>query len=105
MSYWADPKPVRRIRAVAVGEMAREAVALLDEGGITALTIRALAGRLRVAPPSLHSRIESVDDLLDLALDHALERDAQAWTANDDGPTRSCSPTTSICKATHGHHL
>src|SRR5699024_8283238 len=101
MSYWADPKPVRRIGTFAGGKMARDAVALLDEGGITALTIRALAGRLRVAPPRLHSRIESVDDLLDLALDRALERDAQVWTANDEGPTRSCSPITTISEATH----
>jgi AcrR family transcriptional regulator len=75
MSYWDDPKPVRRSRAVDVDELARESAALLDEGGIAALTVRALAARLGVAPPSLYSRIQSVDDLLDLALDRVLGDD------------------------------
>lgn len=84
MSYWDNPKPVHRIRAVAVDELARESAALLDEGGIPALTVRSLAGRLGVAPPSLYSRIQSVDDLLDLALDRALDSDIHVWAAADD---------------------
>lgn len=86
MSYWENPKPVQRTRAVAVDDLARETVALLDGGGIPALTIRSLAGRLGVAPPSLYSRITTVDDLLDLALDRALDHDAQVWIASDAGP-------------------
>lgn len=38
--------------------------------------MRAVARRLGVAPASLYSRVESVDDLYDLALDHALGADA-----------------------------
>lgn len=45
---------------------------LLDEGGLRALTIRAVARRMDVAPSSLYSRVTTVDDLFDLALDHAL---------------------------------
>ncbi|MDT0201739.1 TetR/AcrR family transcriptional regulator C-terminal domain-containing protein [Nocardioides sp. AE5] len=85
MSYWSDPKPVRRTRAVTVDDVAREAVVLLDEGGIPAVTIRSLAGRVGVAAPSLYSRIRSVDDILDLGLDHALDGDRQVWRAAETG--------------------
>lgn len=81
MSYWENPKPVHRARAVAIDDLAQEAVTLLDEGGVPAVTIRALAGRIGVAPPSLYSRIRSVDDILDLALNHALDDDTQVWQA------------------------
>lgn len=75
MSYWEHRKPVQRARAVDVREVARAAVALLDAGGLRALTVRAVAGQLDVAPASLYSRIESGDDLFDLALDAALGED------------------------------
>lgn len=75
MSYWEHSKPVRRARAVDVHSIARASAGLLDAGGARALTVRAVAGRLGVAPASLYSRIESVDDLFDLALDHALGAD------------------------------
>ncbi|MBB4663111.1 TetR/AcrR family transcriptional regulator C-terminal domain-containing protein [Conexibacter arvalis] len=77
MSYWERRKPVLRARAVDVGEVASAAVALLDEGGLRALTLRAVAGRLGVAPASLYSRLSSVDDLFDLALDDALGGDPE----------------------------
>ncbi|WP_223881278.1 TetR/AcrR family transcriptional regulator [Nesterenkonia ebinurensis] len=75
VSFWEHQKPVHRNRAVAIDAIARESVALLDTGGLRALTIRAVASRLDVAAPSLYSRISSVDDLFDLALDHALGQD------------------------------
>ena len=49
---------------------------LLDEGGLRALTLRSVAQQVGVAPASLYSRVESVDDLFDLALDTALADDA-----------------------------
>lgn len=76
MSYWHHARPVRRTRAVDVEAIARESAGLLDEGGTGALTLRAVAGRLGVAPASLYSRVVSADDLLDLALDHTLAGDA-----------------------------
>ncbi|MFF1946299.1 TetR/AcrR family transcriptional regulator [Rhodococcus qingshengii] len=72
MSYWSHPKPVRRTRAVDVGAIAQAAVKLLGEGGLRSLTVRAVAAHIGVAPPSLYSRVQSVEDLFDLALDHAL---------------------------------
>lgn len=81
MSYWERRKPVRRARAVDVRDVARTAVELLDEGGLRALTVRAVAFRLEVAPASLYSRVTSVDDLYDLALDDALGRDTQLQEA------------------------
>ena len=75
MSYWEHRKPVRRLRAVDIGEVARASVRLLDEGGLRALTLRSVAQQVGVAPASLYSRVESVDDLFDLALDTALADD------------------------------
>ncbi|WP_420733953.1 TetR/AcrR family transcriptional regulator [Brevibacterium luteolum] len=89
MSYWNNPKPVRRARAIALDHLSHEAVALLDEGGVPALTIRSLAGRIGVAPPSLYSRIRSVDDILDLAVDHALGQDRHVWQSTDELCPRS----------------
>lgn len=81
MSYWSHRKPVQRTRAVDVGDIARAAADLLDDGGIRALTMRAVAARIGVAPPSLYSRVRSVDDLFDLALDHALGHDRDVTRA------------------------
>lgn len=75
MSYWSHRKPVRRNRAVDVTSVAQAAADLLDEGGLRALTVRAVAARIGAAPPSLYSRVQSVDDLFDLALDLTLGRD------------------------------
>lgn len=84
MSYWEHRKPVRRSRAVEVRDIARVAVELLDGGGLRALTLRAVATRLDVAPASLYSRVVSVDDLFDLALDDALGQDAELQRALQD---------------------
>lgn len=81
MSYWEHRKPVQRSRAVDVKEVARAAVTLLDNGGLRALTVRAVAGQLGVAPASLYSRVQSVDDLFDLALDEALGGDSEMEAA------------------------
>lgn len=81
MSYWDHRKPVRRARAVDIEAIARESVELLDAGGLRALTIRAVATRLDVAPASLYSRLKSADDLFDLALDQALNDDEEVQRA------------------------
>ena len=70
MSYWEHRKPVQRHRAVNIAEVARASGRLLDEGGLKALTMRAVAQQVGVAPASLYSRVESVDDLFDLSLIH-----------------------------------
>lgn len=84
MNYWEHRKPVQRARAVDLDEVAQTAVALLNNGGLRALTVRATASHLGVAPASLYSRIESVDDLFDLALDWALGRDLEVQRAIDN---------------------
>ncbi|TLP70690.1 TetR/AcrR family transcriptional regulator C-terminal domain-containing protein [Nesterenkonia sphaerica] len=84
MSYWEHRKPVRRSRAVDVDQVAEEAACVLDEGGIRALTIRAVAQRLEVAASSLYSRVSSLDDLYDLALDRALSTDGGVQDAMND---------------------
>ncbi|OFT98252.1 TetR family transcriptional regulator [Brevibacterium sp. HMSC22B09] len=56
-------------------EVARVSAKLLDEGGLRALTLRSVAQKVGVAPASLYSRVDSVDDLFDLALDAALADD------------------------------
>ncbi|MBB3049833.1 AcrR family transcriptional regulator [Prauserella isguenensis] len=76
MSYWDHRRPVRRARSVDEESIARDCVDLLDEGGLQALTIRAAARRLGIAAPSLYTRVDSVSDLADLALDAALGDDA-----------------------------
>ncbi|WP_256173018.1 TetR family transcriptional regulator [Brevibacterium sp. HMSC22B09] len=75
MSYWEHRKPVQRLRAVDIMEVARVSAKLLDEGGLRALTLRSVAQKVGVAPASLYSRVDSVDDLFDLALDAALADD------------------------------
>lgn len=84
MSYWEHRKPVKRARAVDVAQAAHAAAQLLDEGGLRALTVRAVAQRLDVAPASLYSRLSSSDDLYDLALDHALGHDVELQTARSE---------------------
>lgn len=87
MSYWDHAKPVQRTRAVHVEQIAKEACQLLDRDGFDAFTLRAVANRLCVAPASLYSRIRSLDDILDIALDYALSVDdgLQKAMANDAG--------------------
>jgi TetR/AcrR family transcriptional regulator, tetracycline repressor protein len=46
--------------------------AALGEGGVEALSMRRLAGRLGVAPNALYSHVTSRDDLIDALLDDAL---------------------------------
>lgn len=84
MSYWENARPIQRSRAVDTAAVARASAELLDTGGLRALTVRAVAAQLGVAPASLYSRISAVSDLYDLALDATLGGDAQYAAALDD---------------------
>jgi len=75
MNFWQHRRPVRRSRLVDVASIGEHAVPLLDEGGLAALTVRGLAQRMGVAPASLYSRVTSVEDIFDIALDTALGSD------------------------------
>lgn len=72
-----------------VDTLAEHAVALCDRGGLRALSIRAAASSLGVAPASLYSRVDSVDDLFDLALDRVLGSDPSMAEAIEDGDLRA----------------
>lgn len=93
MSYWTTRRPVRRQRAVDVSALARAAVHLLDRGGLESLTARAVARELEVAPASLYSRVGTVEDILDLALDTALADDPSMQEAITPGEEPSPAGT------------
>lgn len=87
MGYWERPSVPRRARAVSVEGLAAVTADLLDDGGINRVTARAVAARLGTAPASIYSRISTVDDLLDLALDHTLAADPSMTKAlQSDSP-------------------
>lgn len=64
-----------------------EAVGLLDEAGESALTFRALAGRLGGGVASIYWYVQNKDELLDRAADHVMGTvlaDTDAFVARDD---------------------
>jgi AcrR family transcriptional regulator len=63
---------VRRTAPLTTEEMVTVARGLIDEGGIEACSMRALAGRLGVQPPALYRRVRDKDELLSLVLADAL---------------------------------
>ncbi|WP_258566602.1 TetR/AcrR family transcriptional regulator [Leucobacter luti] len=75
MSYWEHERPVHRTRAISTANLAAATAKLLDFGGTGAVTVRAVARELGVAPASLYSRITAADDLFDIALDATLGED------------------------------
>lgn len=61
--------------------IARVALALIDEAGAHALTLRAVATRMGVKPQSLYNHVQSKDDLLDAvteAMDEGIDVSALA---------------------------
>lgn len=69
-AIWFRERPPTRVRGSLDRDgIARAAVALLDDGGPAALTLRALAQRLGVHVTSLYWHVSTRDDLLDLAVD------------------------------------
>lgn len=77
MSYWSQPHraPLRN-RTLSPEAIARSAAELLDSDGPDGLTLRKLAMALGVAQSSLYGHVRGRDDVLDLALDHALRQEA-----------------------------
>jgi AcrR family transcriptional regulator len=49
-------------------EIVEAAVALADDGGLEAVTIRAVAARLGVAPMTLYGHVDGADELVDLVV-------------------------------------
>lgn len=66
------PAQGRRRASHSMDAVLTEAVALLDEAGESALTFRALAGRLGGGVASIYWYVASKEELLDRATDHVL---------------------------------
>lgn len=66
---WLRPARGRRDAPLTVDRIVTAAVALLDAEGVGRLTMRRLAERLDVAPPTLYWHVKTKDDVLDLAVD------------------------------------
>lgn len=69
-TIWAQPPPPPRQRALGRDEIVAAAVALADESGPTALTMKAVAARLGpYSAMALYRYVHSKEGLLDLMLD------------------------------------
>lgn len=87
MSYWtAEPRGRARRRVLTAESIAEAVAGLLDREGAAALSMRTVAAELGIAQSSLYGHVRGRDDLLDLALDHALgaELNGFATAAGDD---------------------
>ncbi|MFC5059623.1 TetR/AcrR family transcriptional regulator C-terminal domain-containing protein [Saccharothrix xinjiangensis] len=62
-------EPRARRDALTLDRIVATAVDLLDADGVAGLTMRRLADRLAVAPPTLYWHVKTKDDVLDLAVD------------------------------------
>lgn len=82
------PAQGRRRASHSLEAVLTEAVALLDEAGDSALTFRALAGRLGGGVASIYWYVSSKEELLDRATDHVLASvlTAVAAQAGSDDP-------------------
>ncbi|KES07957.1 transcriptional regulator [Streptomyces toyocaensis] len=67
---------VREHRAQRLARLIDAAEALLDEGGVEALTAGAVAARAGIARNSIYRYFDSIDDLLELVV----SREFPAWT-------------------------
>ena len=89
-SLWFSPPAStenRRRRTLSRDRVVAEALTIISEHGVEALSMRALATRLGVVPGALYRHVHSKEQLYDLILDEVLsEADWQAgdvptWTA------------------------
>jgi len=83
---WLRERRPRR-DALTLTRITDAAVELLDESGVAALTMRRLAERLAVAPPTLYWHVKTKDEVLDLAVDAifaevAIPEPGDDWTAD-----------------------
>ncbi|MFI6300077.1 TetR/AcrR family transcriptional regulator [Nonomuraea sp. NPDC050790] len=69
-SVWTRPTRTRRARPeLSREQIVSEAIRLLDEEGIDALTMRRLGSRLDAVAPALYYHVNSKDELLELIVD------------------------------------
>lgn len=70
MARSPDSPPERR--ALSRERIVAQALALADEGGLTALSMRRLAGQLGVEAMSLYNHVQNKEDLLDAMVDRVI---------------------------------
>ena len=84
------PKPSGRVprRTLSRQRIVEEALALIDEEGLDACTMPALAARLRVGTMSLYRHVETKDDLLGAVAEHLVKAVAVPPGGDDDWERR-----------------
>jgi AcrR family transcriptional regulator len=96
---YTRPPPLTRPRIV------RAALRLVDEKGLSALTMRALATELEVSPMALYNHVQDKDELVDLMVDLMLgDVDTSATKGNWLGQLRALVRSYHQALAAH-HHL
>ncbi|WP_040812400.1 TetR/AcrR family transcriptional regulator [Nocardia concava] len=68
-TVWARP-PRRERPGLTVERIVAEAISLMDDEGLEALTMRALGVRLRAGATSVYRHVANREELLELAVDH-----------------------------------
>ncbi|MER6812634.1 TetR/AcrR family transcriptional regulator C-terminal domain-containing protein [Spirillospora sp. NPDC000708] len=69
MTVWDRPEPPTRPAPLDRERMVAAAIALADEGGLEAVSLRKVAARLDTGPMRLYGYISSKEELFDLMLD------------------------------------
>ncbi|WP_328347055.1 TetR/AcrR family transcriptional regulator [Micromonospora sp. NBC_00421] len=69
MTVWDRPEPPRSPTPLDRQRIVAAAIALADEGGLAAVSVRKVAARLDAGPMRLYGFISTKDDLLDLMVD------------------------------------
>jgi AcrR family transcriptional regulator len=82
---WTEPSPPRRQRALGREEIVAAAIALADDSGLDAMTMKAVAARLGpYSPMALYRYVRSKEGLVDLMLDAAAAEIALPEAPGDD---------------------
>lgn len=71
-SVWARPPKAHRPPALSRAAIVREAIVMLDEDGIEALSMRKLGARLNAGATSMYRHVATKDELMELAVDEVL---------------------------------
>ena len=71
---WGKATPGKRgpKAKLALADVVAAGVTIVDQGGLSALTTRAVAESLGISPMSLYTYVPGKDELLDLMVDHVL---------------------------------
>ncbi|MEU1604658.1 TetR/AcrR family transcriptional regulator C-terminal domain-containing protein [Micromonospora matsumotoense] len=69
MSVWDRPEPPHPPVPLDRGQIIAAAIALADEGGLAAVSVRKVAARLHAGPMRLYGYISTKDQLFDLMVD------------------------------------